>query len=62
MDDKTGKPSGTVRIYEQNGALYGNIETVFDSARAGLNCTACTDDREGKPLIGRELVGHLAER
>ncbi len=56
VDDKTGKPSGIVRIYEQNGALYGNIEQIFDSTRAGLNCAACTDDRKNNPLIGLNII------
>ncbi len=59
VDDKTGKPSGIVRIYEQNGALYGNIEKVFDPARAGLNCIGCTDDRKDKPLIGLNIIRGL---
>ena len=59
VDDKTGKPSGIVRIYEQNGTLYGNIEKVFDPARAALNCVACTDDRKGKPLIGLNIIRGL---
>ena len=59
VDDKTGKPSGVVRIYEQNGALYGNIEKVLDPARAGLSCIACADDRRGKPLIGLNIIRGL---
>ncbi len=59
VDDKTGKPSGIVRIYEQNGVLYGNIEKVFDPARAPLNCIACTDDRKNKPLIGLNIIRGL---
>lgn len=59
VDDKTGKPSGIVRIYEQNGTLYGNIEKVFDPARAALNCVACIDDRKGKPLIGLNIIRGL---
>ena len=59
VDDKTGKPSGIVRIYEQNGVLYGNIEKVFDPVRAPLNCIACTDDRKNKPLIGLNIIRGL---
>ena len=59
VDDKTGKPSGIVRIYEQNGVLYGNIEKVFDPARAPLNCIACADDRKNKPLIGLNIIRGL---
>lgn len=59
VDDKTGKPSGVVRIYEQNGALYGNIEQIFDSARAVYSCVSCTDDRKNKPLIGLNIIRGL---
>ena len=59
VDDKTGKPSGVVRIYEQNGTLYGNIEKVLDPARAAFNCVACTDDRKGKPLLGLNIIRGL---
>ena len=59
LDDKTGKPAGIVRIYEQNGALYGNIEKIFDPAREPLNCIACADDRKGKPLIGLYIIRGL---
>ncbi len=59
VDDKTGKPSGIVRIYEQNGALYGNIEQIFDPARAAYSCISCTDDRKNKPLIGLNIIRGL---
>jgi len=59
VDDKTGKPLGIVRIYEQNGVLYGNVEEIFDPARAGGNCTACTDDRKGKPMVGLNIIRGL---
>ena len=59
VDDKTGKPSGIVRIYEQNGVLYGNIEKVFDPTRDLLNCIACTDDRKNKPLLGLNIIRGL---
>lgn len=59
VDDKTGKPSGIVRIYEQNGSLYGNIEKIFDATRAGYNCISCADDRKGKPLIGLNIIRGL---
>ena len=59
IDDKTGRETGAVRIFETNGALYGTIERVTDPVRAKLTCTNCTDDRKGKPLVGLNIVRGL---
>ena len=56
VDDKTGRESGAVRVFEAGGALYGRIERITDPARAGLSCTLCEDDRKGKPLIGLDIM------
>ncbi|MGI4951122.1 MAG: DUF2147 domain-containing protein, partial [Janthinobacterium lividum] len=59
MDDKTGKETGAVRIFESGGALYGRIERITDPARAGLSCVKCSDDRKNKPLIGLDIMRGL---
>ena len=59
MDDKTGKETGAVRIFESGGALYGRIERITDPARAGLSCAKCSDDRKNKPLIGLDIMRGL---
>ncbi len=59
IDDKTGKESGAVRIFESGGALYGRIERITDPARAGLSCIKCSDDRKNKPLIGLDIMRGL---
>ncbi|HEY0205807.1 MAG TPA: DUF2147 domain-containing protein [Acetobacteraceae bacterium] len=59
MDDKTGKETGAVRIFESGGALYGRIERITDPARAGLSCIKCSDDRKNKPLIGLDIMRGL---
>lgn len=33
VDDKTGKPKAIVRVYENNGELFGKIEKILDPAR-----------------------------
>jgi len=59
IDDKTGKESGAVRIFESGGVLYGRIERITDPARAGLSCIKCSDDRKNKPLIGLDIMRGL---
>ena len=59
FDDKTGQETGTVRITEVGGALYGRIERILDPTRAGLSCVKCPDDRKGKPLIGLDIMRGL---
>ena len=59
IDDKTGKESGAVRIFDSGGALYGRIERITDPARAGLSCIKCSDDRKDKPLIGLDIMRGL---
>lgn len=59
VDDKTGRESGAVRIFERNGVLYGTVERITDPARAKMVCTLCPDDRKDKPLMGLSLLRGL---
>src|SRR5262245_54445887 len=59
VDDKTGKPRGIVRIYEQDGAFFGRIESSFDPAEANERCDKCTDERKDKPVIGMVILRRL---
>jgi uncharacterized protein (DUF2147 family) len=52
IDDKTGKPKGLVRIYEEKGRLFGKIERSFDPAHALEKCDKCPGDRKDRPMIG----------
>ena len=56
VDDNTGKERGEVRIFENQGVLYGRIEKLFEPAAAGKVCTKCDDDRRGKPLVGLDII------
>ncbi len=58
IDDKTGKPKSIVRVYEENGLLYGQVEKLLDP-NAVQNCTRCTDDRKDKPITGMIVVRGL---
>src|SRR5579875_945453 len=59
FDDRTGRERGLVRIWEQNGVLYGSIEATVDPAEARKTCDKCTDDRKGKPIVGLDIIRGL---
>jgi uncharacterized protein (DUF2147 family) len=48
IDDKSGKPRGTVRIYEQDGEFFGTIE--------------CGDERKNKPIIGLVIMRRMKKK
>jgi len=59
VDDKTGKPRGIVRIYEQNGELFGKIVDTLKESERHDRCDLCKDDRKDKPIIGLVIVRKL---
>ncbi len=61
IDDKTGKKKSVVRLYKENGKLYGKIIYLFPEEGREENpvCDKCTDDRKNKPLIGLQVVRDL---
>jgi uncharacterized protein (DUF2147 family) len=65
IDDRTHKPRGTVRIYEENGEYFGRIESSFNAAEQKEICDKCSDDRRDKPIVGlvilRSMMKHGAE-
>lgn len=62
VDDKTHKPRGLVRLYEQNGAFFGKIEASFDPAEAGEKCGKCSGDRHDHPIIGLVFLRNMKGR
>lgn len=65
VDDHTHKPRGTVRIYEENDAWFGQIQSTFNPAEQNDRCHKCAGDRKDQPVIGlvimRGLKQHGAE-
>ena len=55
-DDKTGKPKGLVRVYEEKGEFFGRVEASLDPARAKELCDLCRGDRRNKPVIGMVVM------
>jgi uncharacterized protein (DUF2147 family) len=56
IDDKTGRPRGIVRIYEQNGELFGKVESASSPAEAHEVCDRCSGDRKNKPVVGMVIL------
>ena len=56
IDDNTGKARAIVRIYEQDGRLFGRIEKSVTPGDEGRTCTKCTDERKDQPLTGLVIM------
>ena len=65
IDDNTHKARGLIRLYEQNGEVFGRVEASFDPKEAKEICERCSGDRKNKPVVGmvvmRNMKKHGAE-
>jgi uncharacterized protein (DUF2147 family) len=61
IDDETGKPRAEISITELQGVITGRIvrSLVAANSAAIQLCDKCSDDRQGKPLIGMEIIRKL---
>ncbi len=59
IDDKTGKASSDVRIYEQNGTYFGRIQHVYNAADEASICDKCKDDRKNKKVLGLVVMRNM---
>jgi uncharacterized protein (DUF2147 family) len=59
VDDNTGLPKAIVRIYEQDGKLFGRIEQSFKPGSADRVCVPCTDERKNQPIIGLIIIRNM---
>jgi uncharacterized protein (DUF2147 family) len=59
IDDKTGQPRGVVRVYEQDGKLFGKIERSLRPGEPPKVCGKCTDERKDQPLLGMVFLRNL---
>ena len=61
FDDHTGKERGVVRIWDQNGVLFGSIVSTVDPAEGKRTCEKCPGDRKGQPIIGLNIIRGLRQ-
>jgi uncharacterized protein (DUF2147 family) len=59
IDDKTGAARAIVRIYEQDGRLFGRIEHSFTPGAENRVCAECTDERKNQPIIGLIIIRNM---
>lgn len=50
VDDETGEAKSHVRVYEQNGQLYGQVIKLLKSS-PDRKCDKCPGDRKDKPVL-----------
>ncbi len=62
IDDKTGNARAIVRIYEQNGKLFGRIERSFTPGAENRVCEVCTDERKNQPIIGLVIIRNIQSK
>jgi uncharacterized protein (DUF2147 family) len=56
VDDATGKEKSIVAIREENGKLYGAIETLFDPPVPHPTCYLCSGALKDRPLVGLPVL------
>lgn len=56
IDDNTGAKRSVVEITVVNGTATGRIADLYDKSKLKDTCTECTDDRNGKPLVGLDII------
>ena len=61
VDDVTGKINSDVRIWEENGKLYGRIEKLIDgdSNDPDPRCIRCSGDLKDQRLVGLRILWDL---
>jgi uncharacterized protein (DUF2147 family) len=61
VDDATGKVKSIVAIREENGKLYGTIETLFDPPVPHPTCYLCSGALKDRPLVGLQVLWGFAQ-
>lgn len=57
-DDK-GKPTGYVRVQDDNGIFTGVIEKGLETDKEEKYCTDCKDERKGQRLVGMTMMKNV---
>jgi uncharacterized protein (DUF2147 family) len=61
IDDKSGAARAIVRIYEQDGRLFGKIEGSFTPGVEHRVCDVCDDERKGQPMLGLVIIRNMKQ-
>ncbi len=58
LDDKTGKPSSLIYIWQKDQLFYGKIAKIYreDGQKNTDRCTKCTGEQHNKPMLGLTII------
>ncbi len=61
IDDETGERKSIVAIWEEDGRLFGRIESLFRQPGEDPNplCDQCDGERKDQPIIGMTILWDL---
>ena len=61
IDDKNNKPASIIELYEEDGAIYGDILAILkeETKQANPMCVRCRDERKDQPVIGMQIIRDL---
>lgn len=58
IDDEDGKAKSHIKVYEENGKIYGMVEELLEGATITV-CDKCKGEKKGKPLVGMQILWDL---
>lgn len=61
IDDETGKPKSIVEIFKDGEIFKARIESLIDPEKKDPVCEKCPDDKNGKPVVGLEIMWDMKE-
>ena len=61
VDDETGEAKSHVRIYEQNGLLYGQVAQLLKSS-PDRKCDKCPGDRKNQPVLQMIVLENMKQK
>ncbi|TBN00390.1 DUF2147 domain-containing protein [Hyunsoonleella flava] len=59
IDDETGEAKSIVKIYKENGKVFGKIVDILNPDRKDALCIKCEGDDKDKPIMGFVLIRNL---
>ena len=60
IDDASGEAKSHVKIYEENGKLYGQIVKLLLKPDDSI-CHACTGDKKDQPVLGMLIIEDMVQ-
>lgn len=61
VDDHTGEARSIVRVYQENGLVYGKIIEVLKEEEKGQLCKACEGVDYNKPIEGMMIIKNMKQ-